>query len=68
MVEKIGNTLLNNYSVADDWYMLVIDNDNSIDEAIADWLDSIWWLVRHYIISNLQQIIYFKKNDYIFCT
>ena len=36
MVEKIGNTLLNNYSVADDGYVLAIDNDDGINEAIAD--------------------------------
>ena len=36
MVEKIGNALLNNYSIADDRYVLVIDNDDSINEAITD--------------------------------
>ena len=36
MVEKIGNALLNNCSVADDGYVLAIDNDDGIDEAIAD--------------------------------
>ena len=41
MVEKIGNTLLNNYSVANDRYVLTIDNNDGIDKAIADWLVSI---------------------------
>ena len=36
MVEKIGNALPNNCSVADDGYVLAIDNDDGIDEAIAD--------------------------------
>ena len=36
MVEKIGNTLLNNYSVANDRYVLTIDNNDGIDKAIAD--------------------------------
>ena len=41
MVEKIGNTLLSNYSVANDRYVLAIDNNDGIDEAITDWLDLI---------------------------
>jgi len=36
MVEKIGNALLKNCGVADDGYVLAIDNDDGIDEAIAD--------------------------------
>ena len=36
IVEKIGNALLNNYSVADDGYVLAISNDDGIDKAIAD--------------------------------
>ena len=36
MVEKIGNALLANCIVADDGYVLSIDNDDGIDEAITD--------------------------------
>lgn len=36
MIEKIGNTLLNNCSVADDGFVLSIDDDDDIDEAIID--------------------------------
>jgi len=36
MIEKIGNTLLNNCSVADDGFVLSIDDDDDIDEAIIN--------------------------------
>lgn len=36
MIEKIGNTLLNNCSVSDDGFALSINNDDDIDEANID--------------------------------
>ena len=44
MVEKINNTLLNNCSVVNDRYVLSIEDDNGIDKAITNWLDSIFGL------------------------
>ena len=36
IVEKIGNALLSNYNIADDGYVLEIDNNDGIDKAITD--------------------------------
>ena len=36
MVEKIGKALLNNYGVANDGYVLAIDNNDGINEVITD--------------------------------
>ena len=36
IIEKIGNALLNNCGMADNGYVLVINNDDGINEAITD--------------------------------
>ena len=54
MVQKIDNALLTNCIVADDGYVLSIDNDDGIDEAITNGMDSIWRLVRRYVVSNFK--------------
>ena len=41
VVEKIGHVFLNNYSVVDDSFVLFIDGDDSINEAVNEHLDVI---------------------------
>ena len=36
MVDKIAYDFLNNDSVGDGWFVLLMDRDDSIDEAIND--------------------------------
>ena len=47
-----SSCFLNNDSVVDDGFVLLMDMDDDIDEAIGDWLSIIWRLVRRYVISN----------------
>ena len=43
---------LNNKSVGDDGFLLLMDMDDDIDEAINDRLDMLWLLIHLYVISN----------------
>ena len=45
MVEKGGHAFLNNYSVVDGGFVLLMDENDDIDETVHDELDIIWMLI-----------------------
>ena len=52
MVEKIGHAFLNNDSMVDDGFVLLIDGDDDSDESVNEHLDIIWLLVHRHLIID----------------